>query len=74
MPKKSIHITPHENGWQVKVAGNQKASKVCSTQKECIDYGTSKAKASGSELVIHNKKGQIREKNSYGNDPFPPKG
>ena len=70
----SIHITPHENGWQIKKAGNSKASKVCSTQKECIELGTKQAKRSGSELYIHNKQGWIREKNSFGNDPYPPKG
>lgn len=70
----SIHITPHEKGWQVKRAGNGKASKVCSTQKECIAYGTELAKKHGSELYIHNKHGRIREKNSFGNDPYPPKG
>nr|MDC2856665.1 DUF2188 domain-containing protein [Ningiella sp. W23] len=27
-----------------------------------------------SELYVHGKDGKIREKNSYGNDPHPPKG
>jgi len=27
-----------------------------------------------SELFIHRRNGQIRERNSYGNDPFPPEG
>jgi hypothetical protein len=27
----------------------------------------------GSELLIHGQNGQIRERNSYGNDPHPPK-
>jgi len=71
---KNIHITPHKNGWQVKKAGSSKAIKVCTTQKECIIYGTQKAKQTGAELFIHNKQGKIRERNSYGNDPFPPKG
>ena len=26
------------------------------------------------ELLIHGQNGQIRERSSYGNDPFPPKG
>jgi len=70
----SIHITPHKDGWQVKKAGSSKASKVCSTQRECISYGKNLAKKSGAELCIHDRQGRIREKNSYGNDPFPPKG
>jgi len=70
----SIHITPHKNGWQSKKAGNSKASIVCSTQQECITYGINQAKNNGSEVYIHNREGQIRAKNSYGNDSFPPKG
>ena len=27
-----------------------------------------------SELFIHGKNGRIRERDSYGNDPFPPRG
>jgi hypothetical protein len=27
-----------------------------------------------SELFTHRKNGQIRDRDSYGNDPFPPKG
>ena len=28
----------------------------------------------GSELFIHRPNGQIRDRDSYGNDPFPPRG
>ena len=69
------HITPHKGGgWQVKGAGNHKATLVTRTQSEAIQLGKSIAKAQGSELFVHNKQGQIRERNSYGNDPYPPKG
>ena len=27
-----------------------------------------------SEVLIHGEDGRIRERNSYGNDPYPPKG
>lgn len=71
---KSIHVTRHEKGWQVKTGGAQRASQVCRTQQECIEYATSQAKRNGAEVCIHNREGKIREKNSYGNDPFPPRG
>ena len=74
MSSKSIHVRPHGDDWQVKVAGNSKASKVCNTQKECIDYAREQAKKQGAELSIHGRDGKIRAKESYGNDPFPPKG
>jgi hypothetical protein len=28
----------------------------------------------GSEMLIHSENGRIRERNTYGADPFPPKG
>ena len=65
----SIHITPKGDDWQIKRAGGQKASKVCTTQKECINIAKEMAKKSHSELYIHNQEGQIRAKSSYGNDP-----
>lgn len=39
------------------------------TQKEAIKIATEIAKNQKNEVVIHNQ-GRIREKNSYGNDPF----
>lgn len=74
MASKSIHVTPHGDSWQVKTAGNTKATKVCNTQKECIDYGKQQAQRNKAELFIHGENGQIRERNSYGNDSFPPRG
>lgn len=72
---KNQHITPHPNGgWQVKGAGNSRATVRTSTQKQAIDVGRSIARNQHSELVIHRPNGQIRDKDSYGNDPFPPKG
>ena len=70
MANKSIHVTPHKDGgWQVKTAGNERATKVCTTQGECINYATVQAKNNSAELFIHGRNGQIREKNSYGHDP-----
>lgn len=65
----SIHVTPKGDSWRVKRAGAQRASNVCNTQAECIEIAKNMAKNSNSELYVHNKQGQIRCKNSYGNDP-----
>lgn len=69
------HVTPRPDGnWQVKGAGNSRSTAVTSTQKQAIEIAKSIAINKKSEVVIHGKNGQIREKNSYGNDPFPPRG
>lgn len=64
-----VSVSKHENGWQVKVAGNERASKVCSTQAQGKEYGIGLAKKLNAEFTLHGQNGQIREKNSYGNDP-----
>ena len=69
------HVTPNKNGgWNVKGAGNTKATRIVSTQKEAIKIATSFAQKQHSEVIIHGVNGKIRERNSYGNDPFPPRG
>lgn len=71
---KNQHVVKHSNGWAVKGAGNVKATKVTSTQAEAIKMAKQIAVNQGSELLIHGKNGQIREKNTYGEDSYPPKG
>lgn len=72
---KNQHVTHRPDGnWQVKGAGNSKATAITSTQKEAIKIATNIARNQKSELLIHRLDGKIREKNSYGNDPCPPKG
>ena len=72
---KNQHITPHpDGGWQVKGAGNTKATVRTDTQKEAIDIGREIARNQESELIVHGRNGQIRERDSHGNDPNPPKG
>ena len=71
---KNQHVVKHPEGWAVKGAGNSKATKVTETQKEAIDIARSIAKNQESELLIHGKNGRIRERDSHGNDPYPPKG
>lgn len=69
------HVTPHGDGrWQVRGEGKFKPSAVVRTQKEAISIATQIAKNQKSELLVHGTNGQIRSRNSYGNDPYPPQG
>jgi uncharacterized protein YdaT len=70
---KNQHVVPHNGAWGVKGSGNKKVTEVSATQAQAIDRAKSIAKNQGSEVVIHGKNGQIRDKDSYGNDPNPPK-
>ncbi len=60
--------------WAVRGEGNEPATSVHNTQAEAIAAGLSIAINQRSELIIQGADGKIREKNSYGNDNFPPKG
>jgi hypothetical protein len=69
------HVTPDGGGdWQVKRGGSERASKVFSTQQEAIAYAREVAMNQQTELFVHGRNGQIREKNTYKGDPFPPRG
>lgn len=73
--RKNQHVTPHpDGGWQVKGAGNSKATIRTETQAEAIAIAREIARNQESELFIHGMNGQIRERDSYGNDPYPPEG
>lgn len=73
--RKEIHVTKGQDGnWRVKQPDNQRASKICETQAEAKQVARTIAKNQGLEMVVHGVNGKIRETNSYGNDPFPPRG
>ncbi len=74
MTKKNQHVVPHDGAWAVRGAGNSRATSVHDTQAEAINVAREIARNQQSELLIHGRDGQIRERDSFGNDPFPPKG
>ncbi|BBG88103.1 MULTISPECIES: DUF2188 domain-containing protein [Aeromonas] len=74
MAGKNQHVVPHEDGWAVKGEGNQRATSVHNTQQQAIDAAREIARNQQSELIIHRPNGRIRDKDSHGQDPFPPKG
>ena len=68
------HIVPRDGRWAVQSASGQRATALYDTQAEAIARGREIAINQSSELLIHRPNGQIRDRNSYGNDPFPPRG
>lgn len=74
MSKRNQHVVPSEDGWAVRGAGSQRATSVHRTQSAAISAAREIARNQGSELVIHGRDGRIRERDSFGNDPFPPRG
>jgi len=71
--KRDIHVVPHVQGWATKKEGSQRAGSVSDSQKAAIERAREQAKREHVEVVIHRKDGTIRDSDSYGNDPNPPK-
>ena len=71
---KNQHVVPRDGGWAVHGAGNSRDTSVHATQSAAVTAARSIAINQKTEVVVHGRDGQIREKNSYGNDPCPPRG
>ena len=74
MSKKNQHVVPHLQGWAVRGEGNSRASSVHPTQRAAIEAARETAISNRREMLSHGRNGQIRERNTYGDDPNPPKG
>lgn len=70
---KNQHVVTHGDGWAVRGEGNSKVTGTYVTQAEAVEAGREIAINQSSELFIHGRNGQIRDRDSYGNDPMPPK-
>lgn len=73
MAKKSNHVVPSASRWAVKKSGSERASKLFETKEKAVSYGKQLSKSEKTELYIHKRNGMIQNRNSYGNDPHPPK-
>ena len=60
--------------WESKREGASRASKVTQTQDQSWAYSKEKAKAKGGEAFLKGRDNKIRERNTYGKDPYPPQG
>ncbi len=74
MSRQGQHVVPKGNGWVVRKAGSTRATSTHATQREAIDAARKIAMNQKTEMYIHGTDGRIRERNSYGNDPHPPRG
>ena len=72
--KRNQHVVPHPQGWAVKAAGASNPTKVLGTQSAAIATARGIAINQGSEMLVHGKNGQIRARDTYGSDNYPPKG
>jgi hypothetical protein len=68
---KPVHVVPRGKQWLVKQSGRTLSEH--RTQRTALDAGRPVAKRGATELVTHDREGRIRDSDSYGRDPNPPK-
>ena len=68
------HVVTHNEQWAVRGENNSRVTSIHPTQQEAINAAREIAINQRVEVVIHRPNGQIRDKNSYGNDPRSSKG
>jgi hypothetical protein len=73
MAKQNQHVVPHRNDWAVRGAGNSRVTSTHRTQGSAINAAREIAQRRNTEVVIHRPNGQIRDKDSFGRDPNPPR-
>ena len=71
---KRIHVVPHTSGWATRREGATRVGSTYNTQADATQAARSTAVRERGEVIIHRPDGRIRDANSYGSDPFPPKG
>jgi uncharacterized protein YdaT len=66
MKKRNFHVIPSNEGvWAVRREGNTRVSSLHNTQREAIEAARQIAKEHMAEILIHDKTGRIRERNSW---------
>lgn len=73
MAKKDYHVVPRGDEWAVKREGAERAASVHPTQGEAERAARDLARTNKVEVVVHRPNGQIRDSDSFGNDPHPPR-
>lgn len=73
--KKNIHVTRRsDNLWQGIGEGNSRPYFVAKTQEQARQKARELAIEREVEVLTHGVNGKIRTRDSYGNDPYPPRG
>ena len=70
---KNQWVSPRGDKWGVHGEGNVRDTAVYDTQAEAISRAREIAINQRSEVIVQRPDGRIRSKDSYGNDPCPPK-
>ena len=76
MPNKKNYWTQQrpDGKWESKREGASRAGKVTETQSDAWAHSRKKASEDKGEALLKGRDGKVRERSTYGNDKYPPKG
>jgi hypothetical protein len=75
MGEGSHQVVANRNGrWDVKRGGADRASAHFERTQDAVDKCREINKKQGTKFEIHDKHGKIKDSDSHGHDPYPPKG
>jgi hypothetical protein len=74
MSDPAYHVVSRADGkWSVRKSGEARASRVFCKQSQAVSFARKVAQGAQGEMIIHRRDGRIRDAQSYGADPFPPR-
>lgn len=73
MTGKNQHVVPSGNQWAVRGEHNNRVTSYHTYKEDAVKIARDIAINQRAELVIHGRNGAIQDKDSFGNDPNPPK-
>ena len=69
------HVVQRPDGsWAVRGEGNSRDTSRHNTQRDAFERAREVATNQRGDVIVHGRDGRIRSRDSYGNDPFPPRG
>lgn len=74
MNKRNQHVVPRDDQWAVRGAGAKRDTELFDRKQDAVDRAREISRNQQTELVVHGQNGRIQQKDSHGNDKFPPKG
>jgi uncharacterized protein YdaT len=74
MNKRNQHVVPRDDQWAVRGAGAKRDTELFDRKQDAVNRAREISRNQQTELVVHGQNGRIQQKDSHGNDKFPPKG
>jgi hypothetical protein len=71
--RRDYHVVPHDQGWAVRREGAERVGSTHRTQSDAYDTARDRAIRDRVEVVTHRRDGTIRDSDSFGSDPMPPR-